>query len=64
MQQRGQESEQLKVALAQIAPRLGDLPANLEHHLELIAQCRGQGIDLLVFPELSLTGYFLEELAY
>ncbi|HLY67608.1 MAG TPA: nitrilase-related carbon-nitrogen hydrolase [Chloroflexota bacterium] len=54
----------MRVALAQITPKLGDLQANLDKHLELIAQARQGGANLLVFPELSLTGYFLEELAY
>jgi predicted amidohydrolase len=54
----------MKIALAQISPRLGDLPANLQRHLDLIAEARAQGAGLIVFPELSLTGYFLEELAY
>jgi predicted amidohydrolase len=54
----------MRVALAQIAPKLGDLQSNLGKHLELIAQARKDKVSLLVFPELSLTGYFLEELAY
>ena len=54
----------MKIALAQIAPKLGDLPANLQTHLRLIQQARDQGANLIVFPELSLTGYFLEDLAY
>ncbi len=54
----------MKVALAQIAPKLGDVHANLETHLDLIKQAKKDGVELLVFPELSLTGYFLEELAY
>ena len=51
------------VALAQLAPRLGDLRANLARHLELLGEAAGQGADLVVFPELSLTGYFLKDLA-
>jgi predicted amidohydrolase len=43
--------------------RLGDVPANLEKHLTLIDQARRSGADLLVFPELSLTGYVLQDLA-
>ena len=54
----------MKIALAQIAPKLGDLKANLDTHKKLIAKAKDQKADLLVFPELSLTGYFLEELAY
>jgi predicted amidohydrolase len=54
----------MKVAVAQIAPKLGDLASNVEKHVDLIKQAKQQGADLVVFPELSLTGYFLEELAY
>jgi len=48
--------------MAQIAPRLGDVRANLDRHLEVVAQAREQGADLVVFPELSLTGYVLRDL--
>lgn len=50
------------LALAQINTHLGDLPANLEKHLALIEQARSAGVDLVVFPELSLTGYVLQDL--
>jgi predicted amidohydrolase len=53
----------LRIALAQIAPRLGDLEANLERHHELIAAARDRGAGLVVFPELGLTGYQLQDLA-
>jgi predicted amidohydrolase len=49
----------LTVGLAQIDCRLGDVDANLERHLEWIDRARGRGVELLVFPELSLTGYRL-----
>ena len=52
----------LKIALAQINTRLGDIQANLEKHLALAQEARLAGIDLLVFPELSLTGYVLQDL--
>ena len=52
----------LKIALAQINTRLGDVQANLEKHLALADQARKAGADLLVFPELSLTGYVLQDL--
>ena len=53
----------LRVALAQVAPRLGDLEANLARHHALIAEARDGGAGLVVFPELGLTGYLLQDLA-
>jgi predicted amidohydrolase len=53
----------LTLALAQISTRLGDVSANLEKHLTLIAQATASGADLILFPELSLTGYALQDLA-
>ncbi len=50
------------VGLAQMAPKLGDLRSNLGQHLVLAEQARAQGVDLLVFPELSLTGYQVMDL--
>lgn len=54
----------LKVGLSQINPKLGDIQANLEMHLQTINQAADQGVELLIFPELSLTGYRLHDLAY
>lgn len=53
-----------KVGLAQINPKLGDVPANLALHLKTIEQAADQGVELLIFPELSLTGYRLHDLAF
>jgi len=53
----------LRIALAQVAPRLGDLEANLTRHAELIREARSGGAALVVFPELGLTGYLLQDLA-
>jgi predicted amidohydrolase len=53
----------LRIALAQIAPRLGLLDENLARHHELIQEARGGGAGLVVFPELGLTGYLLQDLA-
>jgi predicted amidohydrolase len=53
----------LRIALAQVAPRLGDVEANLGRHRELIRRARGEGAGLVVFPELGLTGYLLQDLA-
>lgn len=55
--------DRITVALAQIAPRLGHLDENLERHLALIGEARAGGADLVVFPELGLTGYLLQDLA-
>ncbi len=52
----------LTIALAQINTRLGDVQANLAKHLELIDEAGRRGADLVVFPELSLTGYVLQDL--
>src|SRR5512140_1280396 len=52
----------INLALAQINTQLGCVEANLEKHMDLIQKARGQGADLLVFPELSLTGYVLQDL--
>ena len=51
------------LALAQIAPTLGDLAQNFAVHQENIAESRAAGADLVIFPELSLTGYQLQDLA-
>lgn len=51
----------MKAALAQIAPRLADLPHNLDLHEETVDRAVAQGAELVVFPELSLTGYLLME---
>ncbi len=51
-----------KLALAQFAPRLGDIATNLKLVLDLIAQAREAHADLVIFPELALTGYYLKDL--
>ena len=53
----------LRIALAQLAPRLGELEANLERHRGILRAARRDGADLVVFPELGLTGYLLQDLA-
>ena len=52
----------MKIAIAQIAPKLGDVAANLETHLDLLEKARKKKAGLVVFPELGLTGYTLKEL--
>ncbi|MBL8133237.1 MAG: carbon-nitrogen hydrolase, partial [Anaerolineae bacterium] len=52
----------LTIGLAQIYPKLADLSANLDKHLAYVEQAAAQGVQLLVFPELSLTGYQVQDL--
>jgi len=56
------DNGRLSVALAQIDPALGDRGRNLERHRQWVKQAAETGASLLVFPELSLTGYFLKDL--
>ena len=51
----------MKLAAAQLSLTLGDLEENLQKHLRYIDQASTRGIDLLLFPEMSLTGYGREE---
>jgi predicted amidohydrolase len=52
----------LNLALAQLNTQLGNVAANLEKHLAFIGDARQNGADLIIFPELSLTGYTLQDL--
>jgi predicted amidohydrolase len=52
----------LRIALAQVEPVLGNLSSNVEMHLGRAREALRRGADLLVFPELSLTGYLLQDL--
>lgn len=51
--------DRLHVGAAQFNSTLGAVDDNLERHLEMIESGHAAGLDLLVFPELSLTGYGL-----
>ncbi|MBX6395357.1 MAG: hypothetical protein IRY98_06505 [Alicyclobacillaceae bacterium] len=53
----------LRVGLAQMRPVLGDVAENARKHLEWVERARAAGCDLVVFPELSLTGYLLKDLS-
>ena len=52
----------INIGLAQISNHLGDVPRNLAKHLEYIEQAKKERADLVIFPELSLTGYLLQDL--
>jgi N-carbamoylputrescine amidase len=51
----------LNVAVAQIAPEVGNLNANLDKVREYHGQAREEGADMVIFPELTMTGYTLGE---
>ena len=53
----------MKIAIAQCAPALGAMKRNVDMHRDWITKARGAGAKLVVFPELSLTGYYLKDLA-
>lgn len=50
------------IALAQIDPVLGDVKRNIEKHLEMARKAAAAGAHLIVFPELSLTGYSVKDM--
>jgi predicted amidohydrolase len=51
-----------RIALAQLAPRLGDVEANLELARAWLRRGAGEGAQLVAFPELAVTGYLLSDL--
>jgi NAD+ synthase (glutamine-hydrolysing) len=52
----------LRVALAQINPTVGDIDGNARLIVDWIGRAKGEGADLVVFPELCLPGYPAEDL--
>lgn len=56
-----------RLAAAQTVPIRGDVDANIEEHIRLVHVAAEAGANVVVFPELSLTGYELDladELAF
>ncbi|MBA3250277.1 MAG: amidohydrolase [Geodermatophilaceae bacterium] len=47
----------MRIAVAQVDCVLGDIDANVERAAKAIAQARADGAELVVFPELNLSGY-------
>ncbi|MBI4548327.1 MAG: acyltransferase [Ignavibacteriae bacterium] len=50
------------IALAQIDNVLGDIAKNVKKHVEFIRRAKVGGADLVVFPELSLSGYSIKDI--
>ena len=53
---------QYRIALAQLAPRLGQVDANLELARDWLRRADAEGARLTAFPELALSGYLLSDL--
>lgn len=51
-----------EIALIPVNVKIGDLAGNLRLHQDLIQKAASQGAGLLVFPELSLVGYYPRDL--
>src|SRR5262245_45997155 len=49
------------LALAQVDCVLGDVKKIVRKHLEFVRRARDGGADLVVFPELSLSGYSIKD---
>jgi predicted amidohydrolase len=56
--------ETFKVVLAQISCRQGEKAENLKKIKETVATAKKQGAELVIFPELSLTGYVVRDEIY
>ncbi len=56
-------SARLRIAMAQINPVVGDISGNAELIKSSVVQARDAGADVIVFPEMVLTGYPVEDLA-
>jgi NAD+ synthase (glutamine-hydrolysing) len=54
---------QLRVALAQLNPTVGDIDGNVELALDAIVEAAAKGAHLVVLPEMMVTGYPIEDLS-
>ena len=54
----------MRIAVAQTNCVLGDLQKNIDRHIKFCNEAIKNKADMIVFPELSLTGYALKDLNY
>ncbi|MBU1305620.1 MAG: NAD+ synthase [Alphaproteobacteria bacterium] len=57
-------TDRLKIALAQLNPKVGDLTGNLALARKALGDAQAAGADILMFSELFLTGYFPDDLMF
>ncbi|HLV83455.1 MAG TPA: NAD+ synthase [Devosia sp.] len=57
-------TDRLRIALAQLNPKVGDLPGNLALARAALADAVAAKADILMFSELFLTGYFPDDLLF
>jgi predicted amidohydrolase len=50
------------IAVAQIDSTVGNIEKNIQHHIDYIKKAIAKKVDVVVFPELSLTGYSIKDL--
>ena len=56
--------KQINVALAQMNPKIGDKTHNIDRMKKNIEEAKKRGANIIIFPELSLTGYMVRDLVY
>ncbi|MGA1609709.1 MAG: NAD+ synthase [Candidatus Nanopelagicaceae bacterium] len=60
----GQSMTQMRIGLAQINPRVGDIEHNIALIREYVGKAQHSGVHLLLFPEMVVTGYPIEDLTH
>jgi predicted amidohydrolase len=56
--------DNIKLALAQISSKRENKQANLQQYEQLTLKAKSQDVDLIIFPEMSLTGYVIKDQVY
>ncbi len=54
----------MRVSVVQFRTKLGDISYNIEHTAEMVRSCIADGASICLFPELSITGYWLKDLTF
>ena len=54
----------MKIRAIQFSPALGNIAKNLEFHVKKIEEAADDKKELIIFPELSISGYHLKDILY